>query len=155
MENVNETSIGERIKSRRSELSLTLKELSKTSGLSPQLISDYENGRKEPGIKNLKILCTALKVYPNYFLCDDKWDVSKGKMNTYGNALRLYLEAMEISKKDDLIVDLEKKEVFIKINDEILKNAFTIIKKMGMDKEMLKETMENFTVSMLSSQEIE
>ncbi len=121
------SSLGERLKNRRRELNLTLAQLTELCEISPQLISDYENGRKEPGVKNIKLLCKALNVYPNYFLLDDDSDIVSAKKNTYGHILKNYIEAIELSKNDQLIVDREKREVIIKITDQNLVTLFSVI----------------------------
>ena len=121
------SSLGERLKTRRRELNLTLNQLGQACNISPQLISDYENGRKEPGVKNIKLLCNTLKVYPNYFLLDDDYDIVSAKNNTYGQVLKNYIESLELSKTDELIIDKEKREVTIKITDQNLVNLFILI----------------------------
>ena len=123
-----DSSLGERLKNRRRELNLTLKALSKKCNISPQLISDYENSRKEPGVKNIKALCKSLEIYPNYLLLEDEEVVNSGKRNTYGYVLKCYLDALEYSKKDIIDINEESKEVIIKINDPFLIKMFTALK---------------------------
>lgn len=148
-----DSSLGERLKIRRRELELTLAQLSDKCGISPQLISDYENDRKEPGLKNIRALCSALEVYPNYLIEENKYVASSNKENTYGNVLNCYFEALKYSKKDELIIDKDKKEVFIKINDSVLKNAL-IMMEPYIGKNDFEEAIKNFNINLLSEVEI-
>lgn len=122
------SSIGERIKVRRKEMGLTLTQLSEKCGISPQLISDYENNRKEPGVKNIRLLCNALSVYPNYFFLENDYESSCGKKNTYGFVMDCYSQALDYSKKDELVIDENSREVLIKIKDPVLINFFVALK---------------------------
>lgn len=149
-----ELTIGERIKKRRVELGMTLKDLSEKSGILPQLISDYENNRKEPGMKNIKSLCKALEVRANYMLEDDYF-VSTYKSKTYGAVLYNYLTALEISRKDELKIDKENMKVSIEINDPtIVKAIIQLFQLVGDFDNAVYEAMKNFNVNILSEIEI-
>jgi len=149
------SSLGERLKKRRRELNLTLAQLSEKCKISPQLISDYENGRKEPGVKNIKLLCKALEVYPNYFLLDDDLDIVSAKKNTYGHVLKNYIEAIELSKNDRLIVDKEKREAIIKITDKNLVNLFVLLEPAINKYNELAKGLKQSMIGMASNVEIE
>lgn len=145
--------LGSKIQKRRKELNLTLKELSEKCGILPQLISDYENDRKEPGLKNLRALCDALEIYPNYLLIDSEYSLGN-KTKTYGEALNHYLEALALSKHDTLIVDKENQTVNICINDNILKKVFLQIDDFLKIGGPVAETLKAFNINLLSSIEI-
>ncbi|QXE19977.1 helix-turn-helix domain-containing protein [Clostridium sp. 001] len=55
----------------RNTNNLTLKELSKKSGISVSFISDIENGRRNPSIETLKSLANALGISADEFLKTD------------------------------------------------------------------------------------
>jgi len=151
---MDEISLGQRIKKRRIELNLTLQQLSERCGISPQLISDYENERKEPGVKNIKLLCEGLKVYPNYLLMEG--DVFSSKINTYGNVLRLYFEALDLSKNDKLEIDVENRRVCIHINSRLLVNSLIQMKPfIDSGNEAMIKSMKSFNINILSNFDIE
>jgi len=52
--------IGEKLKSLRNEKDYTLKQLAQITGISISFISDIENGRRIPGLENLKKLAEGL-----------------------------------------------------------------------------------------------
>lgn len=54
--------IGKKLKSLRGEKEFTLKQLSQLTGISISFISDIENGRRIPGLENLKKLAKGLSV---------------------------------------------------------------------------------------------
>lgn len=145
-------SIGQRLKYRRAELGYTLNDVSKRSGLLPQLISDYENEHKKPGVDNIKLLCKALNITSDYLLNDD--DFIKGKRETYGNVLNMYLTAVEYSTKDKLIIDDKTRKVTIEINDPYLVNILCLMKPnldIGGD---VAKVCKNINVNMMSDIEI-
>jgi transcriptional regulator with XRE-family HTH domain len=59
--------IGSRIRSRRLELGLSLKELSLSSGLSIGLLSQVERGLSSPSVRTLSVLSAELGVSPSSF----------------------------------------------------------------------------------------
>jgi len=145
--------VGERIKKRRKELDYTLKDLSEKSGVLPQLISDYENGRKEPGIKNIKLLCNALKVRPNYLL----EDIEQGccdNADTYGAVLYHYFEALNLSINDKLDINKENNTVDIHINDKTLVKVFVQCKDFFDIGGEAEKTLQNMNISLLSTVKI-
>lgn len=62
-----EEEIGPRLKSLREQHGLSIRELSRRSGVSPSLISDAERGKVEPSVGVLKRLATVLGVNLTYF----------------------------------------------------------------------------------------
>ncbi len=60
--------VGSRIRSRRKELGLTLKQLAETSGLSAPFISQVERDHSVPSLISLVSLARALDVDMNYFV---------------------------------------------------------------------------------------
>lgn len=60
--------LGSRIFDRRESVCMTQEELSIATGLKPTAISHFERGRRKPCIKNLLLLCSALKCSPNHLL---------------------------------------------------------------------------------------
>lgn len=81
-----EDGIGERIKERRKELDLSVEELSALTarydyemakGVSPASIYRYEKVGEDgslPGARELRLLCDALNVPPNWLLIGGEWD---------------------------------------------------------------------------------
>jgi len=59
---------GERIRRRRQELGLTLRELSRQAGVSPGYLSRIENEQASPSLDTLQAVATALDVPMFYFL---------------------------------------------------------------------------------------
>lgn len=58
----------EKLKQLRKEKGLTQKELQGLCGIRSRVISDFENGYRNPGIGSLKKLAEALDVAVDYFL---------------------------------------------------------------------------------------
>ena len=61
-EDYSDLTFGDRLKAIREARGYTKKELSKFSGVHPNLISSYENGSRLPNVANFEWLCKALKV---------------------------------------------------------------------------------------------
>jgi transcriptional regulator with XRE-family HTH domain len=59
--------VGSRVKRLRKEAKLTLKQLTKTTGLSTPLLSKIENGLVTPSLQTLQIISDILKVDIGYF----------------------------------------------------------------------------------------
>lgn len=60
--------LNQRIKERREALNLTQAELAEIIGISPSTIGMYEQGRREPDTKILKLLVYNLKTSSDYLL---------------------------------------------------------------------------------------
>jgi len=63
--------IGERIRRRRRELGLTLRELADRTGVSVSFLSQVENNRCNPSLDSIHRIATALGVQLLYFRTDD------------------------------------------------------------------------------------
>lgn len=55
--------IGTRIRSAREAITLNQTDLAKRLGVSQPTVSDWENGRTEPTVDNLRVLAVELEVY--------------------------------------------------------------------------------------------
>ena len=60
--------VGERVRKRRKELGMTLRELGKRAGVSAGFLSRLENGQISPSLDTLQAIATALEVPMFYFL---------------------------------------------------------------------------------------
>lgn len=60
--------IGMRIKSARESKKLSQVDVHKKTGLSRTVLINYEAGRHKPGAKELKLICDALQVSPNFLI---------------------------------------------------------------------------------------
>ena len=60
--------MGDRIIARRKQLRLTQEELAEAAGVTPQMISTAELGKKALRPSNIVKICTALGVSPDYLL---------------------------------------------------------------------------------------
>ena len=58
----------ENLKLYRKELELTQADLAKAIGVSRAVISYWENGKKEPSITNLALICKYFNVDSDYFI---------------------------------------------------------------------------------------
>lgn len=63
--------LGERIRSKRTEKALSLKELAERIGLTASFLSQIERDLAEPSISSLRRIASALEVPIFYFLMDD------------------------------------------------------------------------------------
>jgi transcriptional regulator with XRE-family HTH domain len=64
--------IGKRIRHRRKELELSLRELGEMTGVSASFLSQVENNQVSPSLNSLQSIATALQVPMFYFLSDVK-----------------------------------------------------------------------------------
>lgn len=92
-----EKAIGERIKESRKKLGLTVEQLSDLtsrfdheenyadgSGVSTPSLYRYEKGDRMPGARELRLLCEALKVSPNWLLLGEKQDKEESEYGEIG-----------------------------------------------------------------------
>lgn len=63
--------VGYKIKSRRNELKLSLRELARTCGVSASFIGAVENGKNMPSMIKLKEIADALELTLSYLLDED------------------------------------------------------------------------------------
>ncbi len=68
---VDSTEVGKRIKQKRSERKMTLRDVAQKAGVSPALISDIERGRTSPTINSLSKISKALDAPIVHFIEDD------------------------------------------------------------------------------------
>jgi transcriptional regulator with XRE-family HTH domain len=68
---MDENVLGERIKSRRNDLGMSLRALAKEVDLTASFISQLERGQADPSIKSLRKIADALGVPLFYFLIDN------------------------------------------------------------------------------------
>ena len=79
-----------RIKELRKEQGLTLRQFGQKVGLNNSAISQYENGKREPGIAKWEIMATALGVSAAYLVgWTDKNDRSERKASTVNTGRRI------------------------------------------------------------------
>jgi transcriptional regulator with XRE-family HTH domain len=66
------TTVGERIKRRRTELGLTQDELAQKAGISKSFLSDLENGKRSIGAETLLDLGRAMKVSLDFLMIGEE-----------------------------------------------------------------------------------
>lgn len=88
--------IGDRIKNRRKELGLTLKEVAKKLNVSESLISRYESNEvKNMGIDKIKPLAKALQTTPEYLM---GWNEEKEDKYYIDTSFLTESETIELKK---------------------------------------------------------
>lgn len=102
--------IGSKLKDLRNSKKMSLKELSKSTGISITFLSDIEHNRSNPSIDSLKAISNTFNVKPSYFLDDFDSSISiNGELlellidydnwNEYDrNELISYLKAKKIAR---------------------------------------------------------
>ena len=88
--------IGEKLKILRNKRDYTLKQLAHITGISISFISDIENGRRIPGLDNLKKLAVGLSVPASELIVETDIDIPT---------------KLEISKTDSIQIELEEDEI--------------------------------------------
>jgi len=96
-----ENKMGERIRERRKELDLSVEELVSLTalydfggvegdkkGLSISVMYLYEKGERLPGGREIRLLCEALNVSPNWLLLGEEWDSKHAADSALADALR-------------------------------------------------------------------
>ncbi|MEF2968329.1 helix-turn-helix domain-containing protein [Paenibacillus sp. M1] len=69
--------IGERIKGKRKELKLTLKDINKLTGISTGNMSDLENDKYAPSVANLLLISKALSVSIDWLVTGKEYQISE------------------------------------------------------------------------------
>lgn len=64
--------LGERLQKQRQKLKLSQKEVATVIGISPSIMSNYENGERTPSIENLMALANLYHCSTDYLLGLDK-----------------------------------------------------------------------------------
>jgi transcriptional regulator with XRE-family HTH domain len=130
--------IGKKIRKARRELSMTLRDLSKLTGIAPNTLSNYENDKFKPATENCFSIATALRVSVEYLMDRDATDGVK--ITTTNNPTTTISvnngdEVEKLSRKtdeqsseikklnmkiDELNADIKKlTEELLKLNEEI------------------------------------
>ena len=99
--------IGQRLKNKRIEKSMTLIELSKLTGIPNGTLSKYENNKNNPSLENFYSLSKILEVSPNWLLT--------GKEDIYN----LNNEEINLLKKYNILTDKNKGKVENFIDERI------------------------------------
>lgn len=115
-------SIGDNIRRKRKEKKMTLQQIADIMGCSPQLISQYENGKRIPKVGTLKKILDALDC--DFFdfmeeLSELKSDIEKvSDVLDFNSAIALTNTLLEKSKNDDNIIALEVAEKIAQIAEK-------------------------------------
>lgn len=91
-EHVND--FGRRLKKRRTDLELTLKQLAAGTGLTASFISKIERGEANPSLNTLQKLSGALNVPSMYFISDE---LAKIRLQRAGQRRRILLQEIDVS----------------------------------------------------------
>lgn len=86
--------LGTKLKRYRKQFQESLSEVSKATGVSEQLLSDYENGKKEPSGDEILILA-------DYYKCDYKFFISNEKLAAFEQTETLFRDFSGELSKDD------------------------------------------------------
>ena len=84
--------IGNRIRTRRKEMDLSLRQLGEKTGVSASFLSQVENDQVSPSLNSLQSIATALQVPMFYFLND----VQGGAVVRAGERRKLYFSDSQI-----------------------------------------------------------
>lgn len=98
--------IGERIRFKRKELNLTLKNVHEITGISIGNLSDIERDSYKPSSKNLNKLCTVLHCSIDWILNGDDTDSSNSKFsfsNDEKQELLTLYEQLSIQDRREII----------------------------------------------------
>lgn len=74
---------GERLREAREKRGLLQRELSKKSGVSEGMISQYERGMHEPNLFTLTLLVDALEISTDFLLGRDDYDTGRIKKTNF------------------------------------------------------------------------
>ena len=105
-----DSTFGKRLKSARTSLKLTQKELASQIGVKHNSISDWENDKNKPDPDTIELLCGVLEISPNYLLgsrCESSISPSE----------------LEHLKKYRSLDDHGKKIVDMVINEEYIRST--------------------------------
>lgn len=84
----------DRLKITREKKGLSQSELAKISGLHPSTISHFESGQREPCIRNVKKLCSALLCSSDYLLGITE-DIVEMELSDLKHRIRLVREILK------------------------------------------------------------
>lgn len=93
---------GERIRNLRQERKLSLKELSRKSGLSVSYLSEVERGRKTPSLNTIDKLCNALNISSREFVQDyeSNYVYNDGQCIQLGQRIKLHREEQGVNQTE-------------------------------------------------------
>lgn len=122
-------SIGERIRIKRKELGLTLKQVYDETGISTGNLSDIERGKYVPSSFNLSKLATLLKCSVDWILNGDT-EISNTEISNISEDEKYILSLY------NQLTDIDKKEL-----QELME--FKIFKRRELEKSSISATIEN------------
>lgn len=106
-----EDSIGERIRQKRKELDFTVEQLAELTalydyevedadkkGISSPTLYRYESNGSKPSAREMRILCEALNVSPNWLLLGEEWSQTIEQDSRVANTLRSLLDLVDHSQ---------------------------------------------------------
>lgn len=123
--NINEK-IGQRIYNSRKKKNITATELSKSIGMSKQLISNWEKGRRVPTLDSILALSNALDTSVSYLLCTEEnpEKPSAKEISLYNIENLISEQNEEIIKIPITLMKNNTNAVAIRISDESMTSLF-------------------------------
>ena len=123
-----ESEIGNRIKTRRKTLDLTVDELAaltalfdheakyaEGSGISRATLYSYESKGTKPGTRELRILCEALNISPSFLIFGEEWDRELDYQAKLGKLFKELIHEANLSSLTRPSNDARNHDHFIKL----------------------------------------
>lgn len=144
--------IGQKIRYYREQKGLTQKQLSQMTGISRQMIYQYENGMTIPKLYNAILLAKALEVSLND-LCNDVSPEYKEYLKTYKDLLEIISLLNKNSFFDiDIILENDIVKMIVQSKDETFIKSFMQLKHLlDMRDSLSEETFEKALKELLNS----
>ena len=144
--------IGQKIRYYREQKGLTQKQLSQMTGISRQMIYQYENGMTIPKLYNAILLAKALEVSLND-LCNDVSPKYKEYLKTYKDLLEIISLLNKNSSFDiDIILENDIVKMIVQSKDETFIKSFMQLKHLlDMRDSLSEETFEKALKELLNS----
>lgn len=144
--------IGQKIRYYREQKGLTQKQLSQMTGISRQMIYQYENGMTIPKLYNAILLAKALEVSLND-LCNDVSSEYKEYLKTYKDLLEIVSLLNKNSSFDiDIILENDIVKMIVQSKDETFIKSFMQLKHLlDMRDSLSEETFEKALKELLNS----
>lgn len=144
--------IGQKIRYYREQKGLTQKQLSQMTGISRQMIYQYENGMTIPKLYNAILLAKALEVSLND-LCNDVSPEYKEYLKTYKDLLEIISLLNKNSSFDiDIILENDIVKMIVQSKDETFIKSFMQLKHLlDMRDSLSEETFEKALKELLNS----
>lgn len=119
-----EDGIGLRIKSVREARKLSLTDMHNKTGLSRTVLTNYEAGRHKPGSREIKLICDALQISPNYLIYGSEEphkieDGLAGRLLSMGE--EAFMPLMILVPMIANILDHEEKRTLLKLVEALIK----------------------------------